>query len=1055
MRYHRKLVEIALGAAMLLIAAPSSWGQGGTGYTIVGWNDLGMHCIDNDFSVMSILPPYNDIHAQVMDANGNLVTSGITVTYQGVADASGSINTTSVGKTNFFDYAQALFKLAQPLPPDAGLAGYAMPGASNTPQEMHFDATNQWYAADGVPLTPLDDSMSTNNFPLFRLEARDGSGALLASTDVVLPISSEINCGICHGSNTSAAARPNGGWVNNPDPKLDFRLNVLRLHDDKNLGNSTYTDALNAQGYESAGLYATATAGTPILCASCHRDNALSTPGYGTIPQLTTSMHSYHSSVVDPTTGMTLESSTTRAVCYHCHPGPQTQCLRGAMGSAVASDGSLAMQCQSCHGPMSAVGNASREGWFDEPACQSCHTGTAVQNNGQIRYTSVFTAPGQTRTAVNLTFATDANTPAPGYDLYRFSTGHGDLQCEACHGSTHAIFPTPRRNDNVQSEEIQGHEGLLVECDACHGTQPNTVTGGPHGMHPVGQTWVSRHDDVAEGQASSCQVCHGTDYRGTVLSTSQADRTLSAFGTKSFWRGFRIGCYTCHNGPGNDHVNPNHPPHVSDASASTSAGTPVTIPLTATDADGNSLQLRVVSQPMHGRAGLVGTQATYFPDPGFTGTDTFTFAAWDGSTDSNLGTVTVAVAAGTCTVNIDAVSAPSTAAVGQAVPFSATISTPGCTGTPSYDWDFGDGSPHADTSSPSHAYASVGTYTWTVTVTLGAATASTSGAISVVASCQPPSITTQPASQTIATGDPVVLSVTAVGTAPLGYQWYRGASGDTANRLPGGTGASFTTGSLTETTRFWVRVSNSCGAADSSTATVAVSSAVESLTYLVPAVAHNPGANNTLWRTDLAVANLTTQTASLSLTFLTGSSSAVRSVTLEAGNATEWVNVLESLFGVGSDVDTQGAIQITSDQPLHISAVDYNHTAAGTFGQDIPALTTGDAITPGKEGVLLPMRNSSSFHTNVGVVNLGDQSETVALRIFDASGSQVGNTRSIQVGPGLWFQQYDIFRFLSAGDLEFGYVTVQVVTPGGTVWAYASLVDNTSGDARTISVQSR
>ena len=57
MRNHRKLVEIALGAAVLLIAVPSSWGQGGTGYTIVGWNDLGMHCIDNDFSVMSILPP--------------------------------------------------------------------------------------------------------------------------------------------------------------------------------------------------------------------------------------------------------------------------------------------------------------------------------------------------------------------------------------------------------------------------------------------------------------------------------------------------------------------------------------------------------------------------------------------------------------------------------------------------------------------------------------------------------------------------------------------------------------------------------------------------------------------------------------------------------------------------------------------------------------------------------------------------------------------------------------------------------------------------------------
>ena len=31
-----------------------------------------------------------------------------------------------------------------------------------------------------------------------------------------------------------------------------------------------------------------------------------------------------------------------------------------------------------------------RTGWLDEPACQSCHSGTAVHNNGAIRYLSVF-----------------------------------------------------------------------------------------------------------------------------------------------------------------------------------------------------------------------------------------------------------------------------------------------------------------------------------------------------------------------------------------------------------------------------------------------------------------------------------------------------------------------------------------------------------------------------------------------------------------------------------------------------------------------------------------
>jgi hypothetical protein len=38
--------------------------------------------------------------------------------------------------------------------------------------------------------------------------------------------------------------------------------------------------------------------------------------------------------------------------------------------------------------------------------------------------------------------------------------------------------------------------------------------------------------------------------------------------------------------------------------------------------------------------------ATYFPEAGFAGTDTFTFAAWDGSTNSNLGLVTITVRQG-------------------------------------------------------------------------------------------------------------------------------------------------------------------------------------------------------------------------------------------------------------------------------------------------------------------------------------------------------------------------------------------------------------------------
>jgi len=642
-RRTNSFTTISLITLILVAASLVAFAQG-SGYTLVGWNDLGMHCMDADYSVFSILPPYNTIHAQLIDPSGDLVTnpSGITVTYEAVADPDGSMNSSSINKTNFWDWVTQLFG-ASPAP-DEGMAGDTMPGPTNTPQPMHFDSGYTWFTGEGIPITPYDDSKNKNYYPMMQLVARDGSGSVLATTRIVLPVSDEMTCSSCHASGSGPAAKPSAGWVNHPDPERDYRLNILLLHDEFEGGSSRFNAALAAAGYNSAGLYATVEAdGKPVLCDACHASNALPGTGQTGIPPLTEAMHSMHAWVIDPTNGMTLDESANRTACYTCHPGSDTRCLRGAMGKAVAASGDLAIQCQSCHGSMSRVGAAGREGWFDQPTCQNCHSGTATDNNGQIRYLSVFDQSGEPRVAVNNTFATNPDTPADGASLYRFSTGHGGLQCSACHGSTHAIYPSSHLNDNLQNIDQQGHAGTLSDCASCHGTQPQTITGGPHGMHPVGQDWIRRHDDAAENNSSQCRVCHGTDSRGTVLSRTLGDRTVSAFGTKFFWQGFQIGCYNCHEGPNDDDRNNNRPPVANDVAGSTDQDVPVEIPLSVSDADGNTLSLRIVSQPSYGTVGLSGSVATYFPFPGFSGTDSFTYAAWDGSTNSNLGNGTIVV----------------------------------------------------------------------------------------------------------------------------------------------------------------------------------------------------------------------------------------------------------------------------------------------------------------------------------------------------------------------------------------------------------------------------
>ncbi len=631
-----------LGIAVLMVgalfgfAAPAAAQE----WTLVGWNNLGMHCMDADFSLFAILPPFNTFHVQLIDPQGRLVrdpaAAGITVTYEGVADPDGSRNTTSVGKTNFWRYAPGLFGVS--LPENAGLAGFPMPGPGNIALPMRYDAASGWFIAEGVPITPYDDAGRKNYYPLMRLVARDRNGVVLTHTDIVLPVSDELSCKGCHGSGSDAAARPASGWAFDPEAERDFRINVLQLHDDRHLGETRYQNALAVGGYSPLGLLASAAHdGKATLCATCHASEALPGSGQPGIAPLTQSVHGAHVLLDDVDQG--------RTACYKCHPGSVTRCLRGAMGAAVAADGSLAMQCQSCHGTMRDVAATTRTGWLDEPTCQSCHTGTALRNNGAIRFTSVFAPAGGERQAVDATFATNPNTPAPGLSLYRFSTGHGGLQCAACHGSTHAEYPAAHRNDNLQNIALQGHAGMLSECASCHPAGLDSVSGGPHGMHSIGNRWVDQHGSAAEdGGAAACRACHGADYRGTELSRVQADRILQTdFGSKVVWRGFQVSCFMCHNGPNSEDASPNRPPVVSDLAVATATGVALPVALGASDADGNPLSLRIVAQAEHGTVGLTGTTATFHPDPGYSGADRFTYAAWDGATNSNLGTVSITV----------------------------------------------------------------------------------------------------------------------------------------------------------------------------------------------------------------------------------------------------------------------------------------------------------------------------------------------------------------------------------------------------------------------------
>jgi VCBS repeat-containing protein len=92
----------------------------------------------------------------------------------------------------------------------------------------------------------------------------------------------------------------------------------------------------------------------------------------------------------------------------------------------------------------------------------------------------------------------------------------------------------------------------------------------------------------------------------------------------------------------------NDPPVAADGSLSTSANVPASGTVVATDVDGDPLTYSVVDGPAHGTLTIFDSSTgafTYTPAAGYSGSDSFTFKANDGTVDSNTATVSINVTA--------------------------------------------------------------------------------------------------------------------------------------------------------------------------------------------------------------------------------------------------------------------------------------------------------------------------------------------------------------------------------------------------------------------------
>ncbi len=227
---------------------------------------------------------------------------------------------------------------------------------------------------------------------------------------------------------------------------------------------------------------------------------------------------------------------------------------------------------------------------------------------------------------------------------------------------------------------------------------------------------------------------------------------------------------------------------------------------------------------------------------------------------------------------------------------------------------------------------------------------------------------------------------------------------------------------------------------------------------LVPASAHASGAGGTNWRTDLEVHNPGATTVTFTVELLkrgeSNGSPASQTFNLAPGRSVRYDDVLASMFGFTG----AAALRITSASEVQVTSRTYNLLGSGnslglpagsTFGQFVAGVPESAAIGSGEQGRLIQLSHSrsqtSGYRTNLGLVNAGSGSIHLEVALYRADGAALG-TVPVDLPPGGYTQLDKVFERVTGSDVADGYAVVWTTTSGGRFLAYASVVDNRTGD---------
>ena len=251
-----------------------------------------------------------------------------------------------------------------------------------------------------------------------------------------------------------------------------------------------------------------------------------------------------------------------------------------------------------------------------------------------------------------------------------------------------------------------------------------------------------------------------------------------------------------------------------------------------------------------------------------------------------------------------------------------------------------------------------------------------------------PSISTQPASQTVTAGQAATFSVVASGTAPLSYQWNKNGSA-----LSGATSSSYTTPLTTSSdngAQFTVVVSNSAGSATSNAATLTVNAPLLQLTPTPANVGFGNVVTGLRNSQTISLANPGPASITISQATVSGTGFSISALTIPttmAANASTTFSVVFAPASPGSVTGSVSLVSNASNSPLAIPLSGTGIAATYLLSANPTALSFGN--------VNLGTSNSLPVTlTNTGNSNVTISSVTPSGTGFSASGVSAGTVLS-------------------------------------------------------------